>query len=159
MESANVTFRPMEEKDLPLSFEIYASTRREEMSITGWPTKQIEEFLLSQAAAQNKHYKENYDRAVYEIIQLDGKDIGRLYVDEGRKELRIMELALLPEYRGQGIGRKIMEDLISKSEEKGLYSTLHVEENNPARQLFQRMGFEFVEERGVYHYMKRSIKG
>ncbi len=144
----------MVDEDLLFAFEVYASTRREEMAVTGWSVQQIEKFLFSQATAQNNFYKENYKGASFQIVQLDGKDIGRLYVHEAKEELRIMDIAFLPEYRGKGIGESIMQNLIRRAEEKRVPATLHVEQNNSARRLFERIGFKFIEERGLYHFMK-----
>ncbi len=153
----NLSFRPMQKKDLPFSFNVYASTRREEMAISGWPDQEIEDFLISQGTAQHTFYNENYTGAEYDIICLAGEDIGRLYVHWAREEVRVMDIALLPPYLGRGIGTEIIQDLITRATEKGLSPTLHVEQNNPARNLFKRLGFVFVEARGIYHFMKYPL--
>ncbi|YCM46712.1 GNAT family N-acetyltransferase [Verrucomicrobiaceae bacterium 227] len=153
------SFRPIcwdgDSSDLPFLCELYASTRREEVSATGWPQEQIEAFLKQQFEAQHCHYQEHFSSADFEIIQgADGSDIGRLYLDEWEKEFRIIDIALLPDHRGKGIGSDILKKIIDRAFAVGKSLSIHVEQFNPAMKLYLRLGFQKLEEQGVYHLME-----
>lgn len=134
---------------------IYASTRAEEMAmIVDWSDAQKAAFLEQQFRAQHTYYHQQWPDASYQIIVSDSEEIGRLYLDRRETEFRIMDIALLAEHRGKGIGGKIMKDILAEAAEAGKSVTIHVEANNPAMRLYHRLGFEKVEDQGVYHLMK-----
>lgn len=151
----SVSLRVMEEKDLSLSFKIYASTRFQEMSQSGWSEDAIYHFLDSQARMQHQYYMQYYSDAKYHIIELMEESIGRLYVHDLGNEIRIVDIALLPEYRNRGIGQGILRDLQEQGIKKRCNVSIHVEENNPALSLYRRLGFEFINKvNGIYHFMR-----
>ncbi len=84
---------------------------------------------------------------------LSADDQGFAYIDEETPELGI---ALLPEYRGQGIGTALLEHLLEAA--KNLYPaiSLSVSPNNPAIRLYERLGFVTVDIRNEYPVMKRA---
>ncbi len=150
-----LSLRPEEGKDEAFLRQLYASTRAEEMAMTGWEQQQINEFLNMQFDLQHKQYVQNYLGARFDIILMDKDRAGRLYVQRGKAEMRIIDIALLPKFRRLGIGSKLMSDLITEANEKQLPLSLHVEYNNPALGLYERLGFIKGELRGVYYYMER----
>ncbi len=150
------TLRPCTEQDRELLYRIYASTRAEELAAVPWSEPQKEEFLRSQFDAQHKYYMEHFPRAAYDLIVLDGESIGRLYVDRRDDEIRLIDIALLPEHRGGGFGGAIMRDVLAEGRESGKLVRIHVEQDNPAMRLYLRLGFEKIEEQGVYHLMEWS---
>ncbi|HYJ30832.1 MAG TPA: GNAT family N-acetyltransferase [Allosphingosinicella sp.] len=148
-----IAYRPATEDDLPLLAEIYISTRREEVAQTGWPAEQQEAFLRHQHAAQHDHYAKAYKDAERLVIERGGEGIGRLYLFEGAEEMRIVDIALLPDARGAGIGEAILRDVCEDVAGRGRIVTIHVEKFNPAQRLYQRLGFVAIEEKGVYDLM------
>ena len=158
-QTPNITFRPKTENDLEFLFQVYYSTREDELAITGWTQIEIEEFLRMQFRLQHTQYMENYKlNGSFDIILVDGIPAGRLYVNRGTQEIRIIDIALLKEFRKKGIGGHIMTDLIQEADHKNLSISLHVEVNNPALKLYERLGFEKKEIIGIYHYMVRPAK-
>lgn len=154
-----ITFQSKTENDLEFLFQVYYSTREDELAITGWNQKEIEEFLRMQFRLQHTQYMENYKlNGSFDIILVDGIPAGRLYVNRGTQDLRIIDIALLKEFRKKGIGSQIMADLIQEADHKNLSISLHVEINNPALKLYERLGFEKKEVFGIYHYMVRPAK-
>ena len=155
--SAAITFRPIRDtkEDLEFLYKVYASTRAEEMALTGWNERQIEEFLRMQFSLQHKQYMQNYQNASFDIIFHHQRPVGRLYADRRQNDIRIVDIALLTEFRRQKIGSKIMEELIAEADEKNVTLSLHVEHNNPALGLYQRLGFEKKDDIGVYFLMER----
>lgn len=104
--------------------------------------------------AQHRYYHEQFTDGQFDIIERLGNSIGRLYVDRRESEIRIIDIALLPEYRNQGIGEKLMRALLDEAALKGLRVTIHVEHNNPAMHLYRRLGFEHIHDEGVYYFMQ-----
>ena len=157
--TARFSFRPAllqgEGNDLPFLRALYASTREAELAPTGWPQQQIDAFLLQQFEAQHHHYMEHFAGADFDlIVDGGGEPIGRLYLEEREDEFRVIDIALVPEARGHGIGGRILGDILQRAFASGKAVRIHVEKNNPALRFYRRLGFEPVEESGVYHLME-----
>lgn len=149
-----ITYRPVRDTDQELNFRIYASTRADEMARVGWSDAEKEAFLRFQYRAQKTHYDEHFPDAAFDLILVEGEPAGRLYVDRRPDEIRLVDIALLPQRRGQGIGGRILRSLLAEGEEKALVVRIHVERDNPAMRLYRRLGFEKVAEQGVYDLME-----
>jgi ribosomal protein S18 acetylase RimI-like enzyme len=90
-----------------------------------------------------------------DVIEVDGAPAGRLYVHRGPRDIRIMDIALAPEFRGHGIGTALLQQLMAEADESGRKLSIHVEMNNPARTLYARLGFRPAGEHGIYVLMER----
>ena len=152
----SVTFRSIREEDREFLYLVYASTREEELALVAWSAEQKEQFLRMQFNAQHKYYQENYAGASFEVILLGSAPIGRLYVDRRDNEIRVVDIALLRQHRGTGIGGGIMQDLLSEAESNGVPVSIHVERNNPVMRLYERLGFRKISETAVYFLMQRT---
>jgi ribosomal protein S18 acetylase RimI-like enzyme len=146
--------RPVTPEDVSFLAGVYASTRAEELAVTGWSDEEKAIFCRRQFDAQTAHYREHYPGAALQIVERDGVSIGRLYVAPWEREIRIMDIALLPEHRGAGIGTKLLRDLQAEARVAGKSLTIHVERFNPALRLYERLGFREIEDKGVYLLMK-----
>lgn len=133
---------------------VYASSRAEELAVTGWPEELKADFCRRQFDAQSAYYAENYPGAAFQIIERDGWPVGRLYVDRWEKEIRIVDITLLPEFRGSGVGTKLLRELQEEARVAGKLLTIHVERFNRALGLYQRLGFQQIEDKGVYLLME-----
>lgn len=151
----DITLRPVEPGDEELLYRIYASTRQEELARTGWPEEQRASFLRMQFDAQSRYYREHYAEAEFSVIMADDRPVGRLYVARWPEEIRIVDIALLPERRNAGIGGALLDGLASEPEASGKPLSIHVERLNPALRLYGRLGFGVVEDKGVYLLMRR----
>jgi GNAT superfamily N-acetyltransferase len=149
-----VSYRQFTDGDVPFVSELYASTRREEIAVTGWPVELQESFLAQQAAAQHSHYALHFGDAEWMIIERGGEPIGRLYLDERPGTLHIVDIALLPHGRGQGVGGAILRDILDRAAVLGKAVSIHLERTNPARTLYERLGFEVVEDHGAYDLLR-----
>ena len=145
-----ISFRRLREKDFDFTAALYASTRTEELAITGWPEEGKQAFLAQQHAAQHHHYQAHYANAEWLIVERDGAAIGRLYLQEGGSDIRLIDIALLPAHRGAGIGAALIDDLLAWARALGKSVSLHVEPNNPVRRLYGRLGFVTGELAGAY---------
>src|SRR5947207_14155770 len=107
--NAPLELRPVSwPEDEPFLQQLYASTRAEELAQVPWTDEQKAAFCRMQFAAQRQHYQEHYAGASFDVIELEGQPIGRLYVARWASEIRIVDIGLLPEYRGRGIGSEVL---------------------------------------------------
>ncbi|MGZ8281541.1 MAG: GNAT family N-acetyltransferase [Allosphingosinicella sp.] len=150
-----ISYRPMTDDDLPFIEALFASTRAEEVAQTGWPLPAQQAFLAQQHRAQHDHYQAHYADAEWLIVERDDARIGRLYLGRWDDEVRVIDISLVPAARGQGIGSAIFADILSAAGEQGCKVSIHVEWTNPARRLYQRLGFATVEDGGIYLRMER----
>ena len=150
------TFRDVDfNQDQEVLFQIYASTRSEELALTNWTEEQKKTFLQMQFRSQQTYYIENYQMAQFQIIESNHQTIGRLYTSAMNNEFRIVDITILPEFRGNGIGTKILKDIFREAQKLNQDVTIHVERNNPALKLYTRLGFMVVEDKGVYLFLNR----
>lgn len=149
-----LSLRPIKPADEEFLARVYASSRADELAVTGWSEEQKAAFCRKQFNAQSVYYAENYPGASFQVIDRDGEAVGRLYVARWEKEIRIVDITLLPEFRGSGIGTKLLRDLQEEARSAGKSLTIHVERFNRALTLYHRLGFEQVEDKGVYLLME-----
>ena len=152
----NISLQPFPSNHQDFLFTLYASTREHEISAFGWPPAQQEAFLRMQFNAQQQWYKTAFAAADHQLIFVDGKPAGRILVFHDTDSLRLVDIALLSEYRNRGIGQQLLESLISKSEKEGLPVRLQVLKSNPAFRLYQRLGFATTGDDGLYYQMERK---
>lgn len=148
--------RPISDEDDAFLAALYASTRAEELALTSWSDDEKAQFCRRQFDAQTAYYRAHYGGASFDVIECDGHAIGRLYVARWDKEIRIVDIALLPAARGAGAGTKLLRQLQDEARTSGKTLTIHVERFNRALRLYQRLGFRQIEDKGVYLLMEWS---
>jgi ribosomal protein S18 acetylase RimI-like enzyme len=141
-------------EDEPFLRAVYACTRAEELARAPWSDEQKRAFTDQQFTAQDAHYRQHYPTAQYSIIEVQGVPAGRLYVDRWETEIRIIDIALLPEHRRTGIGTKLLRELQDEARTAGKALTIHVEKFNPALSLYHRLGFQLIEDKSVYLFLE-----
>jgi ribosomal protein S18 acetylase RimI-like enzyme len=141
-----VTLRAVTDGDEAFLIKTYASVRADELAQVPWSQEQREAFIKMQFDAQQLHYKTHNPNATHEIILLDTHAIGRLYVARRDQEIRILDLTILPEHRNRGIGTSLLKKLMTESISAGVPLTIYVENYNPSYRLFQRLGFNKIDE-------------
>lgn len=148
--------RPETEADIPFLLRLYISTRWEELSITDWADAQKIAFLESQFAAQRSYYLSQYASAAFDVLEERGVPAGRLYLDRQADTLLIVDIAMLPEWCGRGIGTALLEAMFAEARLSGKGVTISVEKFNPAQRLYRRLGFREYAESDVYWFMHWS---
>jgi ribosomal protein S18 acetylase RimI-like enzyme len=152
---ASITLRPIREADMELLYRVYYSTREEELRmIVDWTDEMKEAFVRQQFNAQHAWYQEHYVGATFDVILVDGMPAGRLYVHRREREIRLVDITFLPEFRNSGLGSRLLRELLAESEATGKPLTIHVEKYNPAMKLYLRLGFRPIEERGPYELLE-----
>jgi ribosomal protein S18 acetylase RimI-like enzyme len=144
--------RAVEPADADVLFAIFAATREEELALVPWSAEEKKAFLRMQFDAQERHYRAAYPSASFELVFEGNTVVGRLYVDRGPEAVHVIDIAVLPEHRGRGIGTALLEEVVAA----GRPVRLHVDRFSRARRLYERLGFREVEDRGVYVLLERA---
>lgn len=151
-----ITLRPATDDDLAFLHRLYATTREDELRQVDWSDAQKAEFVRQQFEAQHRFWHENYTDTSWDVVELHGEPVGRLYVARWPGDIRIVDIALLPAHRGSGIGTGLIRALLAEGDASGRKVSIHVEIFNPARRLYERLGFVQAGDRGVYLLMERA---
>jgi ribosomal protein S18 acetylase RimI-like enzyme len=152
--------RPAVADDREFLAQLYATTRSEELDAAGFPFEQRAAFCRMQFEAQQKHYELYFARAVDQLIVLSESPqaelIGRELVARAADEIFLVDIALLPAYRGQGIGSVLLNRLFEQSAQQQCPVRLYAVQGSRAQQLYQRHGFRVMEEEGLHFLMERN---
>jgi ribosomal protein S18 acetylase RimI-like enzyme len=154
----NPILRPAVPQDREFLFLLYASTRAHEVAAFGWAAAQQEAFLRMQFNAQQQWYETVYSQAEHQIIENTSGPIGRMIVLREHDAMHLVDISLLPEYRGQGIGAELIRSLISHCARLGASLRLQVLKTNPALRLYERLGFVRSGEDQMYVQMELRSK-
>lgn len=171
LESESAAGNGAESSDRDFLGLLYASTRQHEMAASGWPMSLQQRFLADQFQLQDQHYRSHYPGMARHIIERGGAPLGRLYlwrrdyskhdddpetagVTAGTgEELRVVDISLLPEWRGSGIGGDLLRGVQAMAAAASGFVSLNVLQGNPALRLYQRLGFKPVRSDGAYTLM------
>ena len=142
--------RPARASDENFLFTLYAGTRAEEMAASGWNRKTQEAFLRQQYAARRADYGARFPQAEQSVVTVHGENIGTLLVNRSETEIRLVDFALVPAHRNQGLGRLLLESLLAEARTAGKPVKLHVLTHSPAKRLYARLGFILTGNKGEY---------
>ncbi|HEY3762546.1 MAG TPA: GNAT family N-acetyltransferase [Verrucomicrobiae bacterium] len=152
-----ISLRPEQAGDEDFLFKVYASTRQEELDLTGWNAHQRAAFLDMQFKAMRHGYRAMFPAAEFSIILREERNIGRMVIDRTEKEVRVVDLALLPESRNQGVGTLLMQHVCQGAEQVKKTVTLSVLKNTRSISWYQRLGFSIIGHKGLYEEMERAF--
>lgn len=150
MDGANATLRPARAADADFLFELFVHSRASTLALVELDPPTRDALLQMQFRAQDHGYRTRFPNARFDVIECDAAPIGRLVVDRSEGEIRVVDVALLPERRNRGIGTSLLRALLAEAAANGQAVTLHVARDNPARSLYQRLGFATVSEDAIY---------
>jgi len=154
-ENPGFALRPVCADDDPFLLSLYVSARAPEFAVLGWSEAQMTAFLAGQYRLQAHHYATHYDTSRFAVVSVADRPAGRLLVEYG-DEIRVVDISLLPPWRGQGIGSALLEGVLDEARRTGRAVSLHVDAANPAQRLYARLGFVDTGERhGPYILMRR----
>ena len=158
VQAREVQLRPITATDESFLLSLFAELRRPALSVTGWTAAEQDAFLASQFALQSKAYTLGFPAGEFHLVTWQGRPIGRLYFARLEDEIRVVDLALIAPFRGQGIGTHLLQTILARADMAGLKVRFHVEIRNPARRLYERLGFRLVLEHGPYLLMERPVQ-
>lgn len=158
-DDSTISARLVQEDDAPFLLELYASTRMEELALVPWTDEQRQAFLSMQFAAQQDHYRKQYPRAIHEIVLVNERPVGQLYVARLEHEMRIIDFTIMPDQRNAGVGSFLLRRLLDEAALAVKVVRIYVEDFNPSRRLFERMGFKQVDKEGIHLLMEWTAGG
>ena len=151
--TAAITLRDALPSDRPFLLALFASTRAEEVAHLGWPVETERAFMKMQFEAQRGDYDRRHPGSLCQIVELRSCPVGRLWVAQDARSLTVLDISLLADLRGQGIGTACLRRVQRRAAAAGLDVELQVVHGNPARHLYERLGFRNVGESGVRQAM------
>jgi GNAT superfamily N-acetyltransferase len=154
-----ITFRGVQPADDQFIFEVYSSSREQEMALVPWNDAQREAFLRMQCAAQLSHYQKHHPKAEHAIILEEGSPVGRIYIDRAENKIEILDLTILTAHRGKGTGSYILKQLQDESRKVNKPLNIYVESFNPSLALFERLGFKKKSDEGINFLMEWNPSG
>jgi ribosomal protein S18 acetylase RimI-like enzyme len=120
-----------------------------------WSDEQKAAFLESQFDLQDAAYRTSFPGASFDVVLCDGELIGRLYVAHGANEVRLIEITLVEAQRNQGIGSRLIRDLMEIAATQHKRLVLQVDlANEGAQRLYLRLGFSAASRSGLYEEMR-----
>ncbi|MFC5649785.1 GNAT family N-acetyltransferase [Paenibacillus solisilvae] len=133
--------------------EVYSSTRLEEVSAWGWEDKDCKAFLSMQWRMQTNSYQLQFPDSENLILSYEGTDAGRMMLNKAAEKIHLIDISLLPPFRNRGIGTSILKNLQQEALMNQQIIELHVTPYNPARRLYERLGFQLSESLDFYWKM------
>ena len=155
-ETSSITCRSVGPDDYDFLLEVYGSTRADEMALVPWSDDQKKLFVTAQFAGQQEHYQNTFPTASHQIILLNGRPVGRMYVARLEQEIRIADITLLPAERNAGIGRFLLKELLDEAGRLGKVLRIYVEEYSPSLRFFERLNFKPIEQHGIHVLLEWS---
>ena len=156
MTPAPSTLTPVSSSDEPFLVELYASTRAEEMTLVPWSGEQKRLFLQMQFEVQNSYYRERYPNASFDLIKFNDSPVGRLYVAELADEIRIIDLTFLPAHFNPQVFEALIEEILQNGAQVGKPVRIYLENYSPQTEIFVRLGFQKIDEQGIYFLWQRD---
>lgn len=153
MVEGKISLRKVVMEDKEFLYRVYADSHRDELSLTEWDETRKEAFLRLQFYAQDRFYHDQFPGTDFLVILVNGTPVGRLYLERHPEEIKIIDIALLLRFRKQGIGVRVLQEVMEEARTKGQSVRIHVEQSNPALSTFKGLGFTVIGENGVYYLM------
>jgi GNAT superfamily N-acetyltransferase len=155
-----VTLRPVTKDDDPFLLEVYGSTRADELAQVEWEEGQRQTFLRWQFDLQRREYDERFPDARYQLILIDGEPAGRIWTGEDAEQIRLLDIALLPQFQKRGAGTVLLRGLMDEAAQAGkLLRHMVFVLNNDAHRFYERLGFVVIEDLGAYKHMEYRPSG
>jgi len=154
-DGGKVELRRVSESDDQFLLGVYASTREDELAQAEWVEGQKDIFLRWQFDLQRREYDARFPDAVYNVILVDDQRAGRIWVGSDDEQIRLLDIALLPQFQNRGVGTALLRRLIQEAarQDKVLRHMVFVLNNN-AERFYERLGFKRIEDLGAYKHME-----
>ena len=147
--------RAVRPEDGPFLLELYGASRAEELDQVAWAPGQREAFVRMQHDIQTAQYRAAHPDGDFLVVEVAGRAVGRLTLAGTSHQVHVVDLALLPQARGRGIGTTLLTAVLDEAAATGRSVSLCVEvHNRGAARLYERLGFREVEERGIHRLLE-----
>lgn len=119
--------------------------------------RDLMDLIAAQASAQQREWAAAFGETGHRTVLVGGAEAGRLWTaDVADDEVRLVDITLLPEWRGQGLGGLLLSRVVADAEARRRDVVLHVAPDNPARRLYARHGFCVERETETHLRLRRS---
>ena len=135
-------------------YQLFRTLKVEELNALDWPRQFFDLILPMQFKAHESHYRNNFPDAGDFIILKDSIPVGRIIIDKSGSFIHLIEICVLPEFRGQGIGTTVITKLLKEGEILGKSVRLQVAHNNRAIKLYEQLGFSDINCTKTHHQME-----
>jgi ribosomal protein S18 acetylase RimI-like enzyme len=152
----SIELRPATPTDEEFLFQLFTSDRGGDLAKLDWAPGRITDFLSQQYAAQQRFFQADHPHAEQLVILQAAERIGTMVVARDEREIRIVDIALLPPYRNAGIGTYLIRELLGEARQLGKVFRVQVMRANPAVALFERLGVVKTGETGSHYQMEWS---
>jgi ribosomal protein S18 acetylase RimI-like enzyme len=143
--------RPEQPQDRDFRFDLFCKSRLPEWDLVPLDPAVRHQLMAMQFEAQTTSYAAQFPQARFDIIELEGKPIGRIVVDRPGDRIHIVDVAIVPELRSRGAGTAIMRALMAEAAAAGLPVRLTVaDSNDPSLRLYSRLGFRQIDQAIMY---------
>ena len=149
-EPSTITLRPIGEEDQDFLLALYGTTRADELAMVDWDPADKAAFVRQQFDAQHRYYQQIFPHGSFQLILAGDEPAGRLYLDDEPDETQIVDITVMPGFRGRGIGTALVSQVLAAAAARGASVTIHVERNNPALRWYAGLGFSLIQDEGVY---------
>lgn len=134
---------------------VYESTRADELAQAQWLPGQREAFLRWQFEMQRREYDARFPDAEYNLIEISDRPAGRIWIGRDDRQIRLLDIALLPEFQSRGAGTVLLKWLIEEAKNTGkVLRHMVFVLNNDAHRFYERLGFAVIEDFGAYKHME-----
>jgi len=154
MTTNEITLRPADSGDEAFLYELYYNTHVDDFAGAGLEEPQLQALMKLQFTARQRHYEIAFHGAEHQIVLCDSNPVGRMLVFHSPREVRLVDIAISASHRGNGIGAMLVRKLCDEAAAAKKFVTLHVAKTNRAARLYQRLGFEVVDELGGDYKME-----
>ena len=153
----SVSLRPVTPADRDFLIAVYGGTRAQELAQVPWDQGQKEAFVRWQFERQEEEYNQRYPNARYDLILVDGVPAGRIWVGIDDKQIRLLDIAIIPEFQNRGVGTQLLRQLMAEAMEtnKVLRHMVFMLNDNAYR-FYERLGFVTIDDVGGYKHMEWS---
>jgi GNAT superfamily N-acetyltransferase len=146
----HVFLEPCSEDDRDFAFLVTEETMRTyvEQTFGSWD-----------GDAQRQRFDGFFDTATYRVIVVDSVRAGILAVEDGPSEMFLAKIFLRPPFQRRGIGSVLIRELIEQARAARKPLRLRVLRVNPARNLYERLGFLITSSTPEHHFMEYRADG
>ncbi|WP_323769533.1 GNAT family N-acetyltransferase [Antarctobacter sp.] len=149
----DLILRPVRAADRAFLLHLFTEARPD-LAALPLPEGARQQMIDLQFDAQSRGYAQAFPRASHDIVHLDGRDVGQLRLDRGAEALHLVDLSVLSDVRGQGLGARLLRGIQQEATTANQPVRLSVQHGNPAAGLYRRMGFVATGDTGVHLTME-----
>lgn len=154
-EGGRLRLKPVTSEDEEFLVSLYASTRADELAQVDWPEENKNAFIRWQFEMQRQEYNQRFPHAEYYVIVVDHRPAGRMWIGTDDHQIRLMDIAILPEFQNRGGGTQLVRWLIDRAKTAGKpLRHMVFMLNEDAHRFYERLGFVTIEELGAYKHME-----